>query len=353
MNHAQNPVPVFSARTTPYRPWSQIMRPQAWIPFPYKDENGGTLGLFATSQDALHRHAWKGNFALSSKDLRPSVDFNYSYRRWWPQFNLRAYYLPDEVSFRGETGWWRKQGVQLTAALPLLLQSNVYPTRLTPFAGVKIEDTKHSTGRFYPALRKYRGVKAGFGFDRRSYAVRDIVPHRGLSIFSYADWSSPALGSEIKAQQFSAGANLFVPTPIRHHQLEFLGIYQNRRGNYDYGFLGALPTGYDDDDERRQQLRLRAAYHFPLAWVEWPVPFLPIYLDYLSGAGFYDWGTDWNRGFAFDRLDERARYSTGMQLTMSSIIFRTIRIPFGMKFYYRSSDRAWQIAPVLGIGLNF
>lgn len=352
MNHAQNPLPMFSARTTPYRPWNQILRPQGWFPFPYEDENGRTLRVFAFSQDVLHRHAWQGVFALSSKDLHPSVDFNYAYHRWWPQFNLRAYYLPDEVSFRGETGWWRKQGVELNAALPLVLASNVYPTRFRPFAGVKLEDRKHSTGRIFPALRKYRGVQLGFDFKRFSGARRDVVPHRGLSIFSSADWSSPTLGSQFNAQQLSSGVNLFLPTPVPHHQLEFLGMYQNRRGNYDYGFLGALPTGYGDDG-RRQQLRLRAAYHFPLAYLEWPVPFLPIYLDYLAGAGFYDWRTSWNRGFGFDQLDERARYSAGMQLTVSSIFFRSLRVPVGVAFYYRSTDRAWQTSPVLGIDFSF
>jgi hypothetical protein len=304
------------------------------------------------SNDVLHRHGWQGSFALSPKDFRPSADFNYSYRRWWPEFNLRAYYLPDEVSSQGETGWQRKQGVELRTALPLVLASNVYPTFLRPFVGVKLEDTKHSTGGIFPAQQKYRGLQFGFGFARFSQTFRDVVPRRALSLAAFADWSSPGLGSEFDAQQLSSRVNVFLPTPIPHHQLQFLGMYQNRRGNYDYDSFDAFPIGYDDD-ERSQQLRLKAAYHFPLAYVEWPVPLLPIYLDYLAGAVFYDWGTSWNRGFDFSQLDEGARYSTGIQLTVNNFVFRRFANRVGMAFYYRSTDREWKATSVFGFDFSF
>jgi len=348
----KNPPAVLSAKTTSYHPWGQILRPQGWIPLPYEDEHGIIPGVFAMSRDALHRHVWRGLFALSPKDLRPSVDFNYSYRRWWPAFDIRAFYLPDEVAAHGESGWWRKRGLQLTAALPLILESNVHVTFLQPFLGARLEDRRHSTGNIFPSLRDYRGVQLGFGFNRFTQAWRDVVPQRALNIFAFADWSSSALGSEFGGHQYSGLVNTFRPTPIRHHQLELLGMYQNRRGEFDYDFFGALPIGYDDD-HRPQQLRLKGAYHFPVAYPEWSTPFLPIYFDYLAGALFYDWGTSWDKGFGSEKLREKGRYSTGLQLTFSAIWFRVTPVRLGAAFYYRSEDRAWRTTPLFAIDFGF
>ncbi len=348
----KNPPSVLPAKTTSYHPWGQILRPQGWIPLPYEDEYGIIPGVFAMSRDALHRHAWQGLFALSPKDLRPSVDFNYSYRRWWPTFDIRAFYLPDEVAARGESGWWRKRGLQLTAALPLILESNVDFTFFQPFFGARLEDSRHSTGNIFPSRRDYRGVQLGFGFNRSAQAWRDVAPQRALNIFAFADWSSSALGSEFSGHQYSGLVNTFRPTPIRHHQLELLGMYQNRAGEFDYDFFGALPIGHDDD-HRPQQLRLKGAYHFPVAYPEWSTPFLPIYFDYLAGALFYDWGTSWEKGFDLNKLRERDRYSTGVQLTFSAIWFRVTPVRLGAAFYYRSEDRAWRATPLFAIDFGF
>ncbi|MFQ6114682.1 MAG: hypothetical protein ACE5NG_11475, partial [bacterium] len=353
MSHKNGHTYEFAAKTTTYRPWGQILRPQGWIPFVDEDENGTTLGFWVASQDVLHRHVWQGTFALSPDNLRPSVDFNYTYSRWWPEFHLRAYYRPDRVSSQGETGWWRKRGLEVTTALPLVLNSNIDFTFLRPFFGVKFQNRNHSTGTIFPELKKYRGVQFGLEFGRFAQAWRDVVPQRAFNIGVFADHSSPALGSEFKkARQYSSFMNVFLPTPIKHHQIQLLGMYQNRRGEFDYDHFGALPIGYDDD-HRPQQLRLRGAYHFPLAYLEWPVPFFLVYLDYLTGSLFYDWGTSWDKGFNFDSLSETDRYSTGMELTFSTILLRRLPARFGVAFYYRSKDRAWQIDPVIAINFGF
>ncbi|MCH8069186.1 MAG: PD40 domain-containing protein [Candidatus Marinimicrobia bacterium] len=220
---------IIPSKITAYQPWKQILVPQGWIPFPFEDENGGAVALFAISQDVLHRNIWQGSFGLSPKTLRTTVDFSYTYRGWWPELNVRAYSLPVRVSDGNATGWWRKRGIEITASLPLVLESNAYETFFQPVFRLKHHTKSRSTGTIYPKLKNYRGVQLGFDFGRTGQAPRDIVPHRAWFITAFADWSSPTLGSEFNGQQFSSRLNVFLPTAIQHHQIEFLGKYQNRR----------------------------------------------------------------------------------------------------------------------------
>ncbi|MBI4545881.1 MAG: hypothetical protein HY703_11845 [Gemmatimonadetes bacterium] len=248
----------------------------------------------------------------------------------------------------------REQGVELTAAVPLVLERNVDRTFLRPFVGLKIEDRKHSAGPAIAGTGRYRGVQAGVGLSRSAGTWRDVVPRRALDILAAADWSSERfLSSEFDAWQVSSLANLFVPTPVRHHQLQFLGMYQQRRGGFDHDFFEAVPFGYDDD-HRSHQLRLRAAYHFPLAYIEWATPLLPLYLDYLAGTVFYDWGTGWDQGASFARWTDGRRYSTGLRLLLrSGFINPGLLTHLGVALYYHSGDRAVRLESQAGVGRLF
>jgi len=332
----------------PYEPWRQILKPQGWIPLVFDTEGSYSPGIFALSEDALHRHFWQGTFGYSIETKRPIYDLFYQNSRFWPVFNVNIYNMPKKVTSKEHTGWWREQGFNTSIAFPLTLESNVSTTFFQPYVGFQYEDQKHSLGILFPRFQKYRGLKAGFQLIRSNQTFRDIIAHRYSSISMSYDWTNPDLKSEFKGHQITAKMNLIFPTLINHHQLQFFNSYQARRGNYGFGFAQSLPIGYDDD-YRNQQFRFKAAYHFPLAYLEWPIPFLPLYFDYLSCSFFHDWGTSWNHGVGKDRWSSFGRYSSGIQLNLSAITFQHVQIYFSLAFFYRSVDRDWRIEPSISI----
>ena len=343
MNTKSNSQLMLPLHTIAYKPWSQIFRPHAWFPYLLQNENVDAICFFVTSKDALHRHTWQGNFGFARKNLRPLVDLSYIYSGWWPKFLMRTYLYPRQTN---ETSWLPDRGVEIAMLLPLVLERNVYHTYFQPIIYFKHQALTNSHEKLLLNTRNYRGLQLGFHWVRSGQAPRDIVPHRATLISAFADWSIPAFGSEFNGQQFGNQVQLFFPTPIPHHQIEFFKKYQYRRGNYPYDFYGALPIGYHDDHQKHQ-LRLRTAYVFPLAYLEFPIRYLPIFVDYLDAALFYDWGASWNDG-----LGIHPRSSTGVQVTAVSYIFQEVRLRLGTALFYHSDDRKWEVIPILEYKIN-
>ncbi|MFC1555487.1 hypothetical protein ACFL67_00230 [candidate division KSB1 bacterium] len=340
--------PAENVETRPYSALSQILIPQGYMPFINDDTNGTSVGLFGLSGDALHRHFWSGMATVNKDGAQPGVDIEYSYARWWPKLFLRGYSLPDKIQFMGRTGWWRKSGLHAITALPLVLESNTYTTVIQPSLGFRSESYRRSEGPFFPLYDDYRGIAAGLRFYRSTQAVRDIAPRLAVNFAAYGDWSNKYLDSDFISRQISAVAGVYFPTLIEHHQIQLLAAYQQRRGLYDYGFFGALPVGYNDD-YFGNHFRFKTAYHFPISYIEWKVPFVPLFLEYLSGALFYDWGSSWEKDSP--KWDDRERYSAGFQLGVSNIAFQSLFSNAGIRLFYRSLDKKWTAEPYISVDL--
>ena len=348
-----------------YRALWQILRPQGWFPWAVEDENGTAFGLFAISEDALHQHAWSGFLTFSPANLKPSWDASYSYRKWWPELRLRSYSDVDAIGLlRGPNnstfdGWLRNTGLELTAAVPLAVNRNTYTTFFRPLLGMKGENINLFARGYSPGVEgvevkngmgHYRGWKAGMQFYHASQAFRDIVPHKAIFVSSIGDWSSAFLKSNIAAQQISTAVNAYYPALFKHHTWQLQLGFTMRSGNLGFSSFRSYPIGYGDPG-RRKLLRVKAAYHFPVAYSEWQMPFLPIFLHTLSGAFFWDWGTSWNHGTGATVWNENALSSAGVLLSANISLFQTISMQVGLVNFYQDAKRKFAIKPV--IGLNF
>lgn len=337
---------IFLEPSTPYRPWRQILRPDGWFPYFLSNEGLQALSLYVSSRDVLYRHAWRGSVGVTPEAFRPFIDWSYTYSRFWPEFHVRTYLLPLSND-RADTGsLWPTRGLELAVSSPLVLERNVYTTFFRPFFQIKVQSLENSHER------DYRGIRLGLNWGRTGQALRDIVPHRALFLSWMAEWSVPALGSNFTGRQLFNQTEFFYPTPVPHHQIHLSQRYHNRRGTYSYGFYGALPVGYPDE-EKAHQLRLRLSYVLPLAYLELPLPFLPIYLDYLDAAAFYDWGTDWDSGIDLGELTKRRRSSRGVQLTLVSYVLQKVMVRIGLAVFYHSQDRVWKSLPILQYNFGF
>ena len=341
-------IPQKTSEVSKYRPWNQILFPQAWVPYFFKKEDNNTTGIFLISKDALHRHSWQGNISFPYKETRPSIYFNYSYRRWWLVPDIRFFSTLEMVinNNNNNTGWLRKEGVDMGLQLPLIPESNVFRTYLRPFIRFKNQTWRHSTGPVYPLNNKYRGFQLGIDWGRKSQTPRDIVPYKACFISIFTDWSEPKLGSEFRGRQVSGSIGIYYPTLIPHHQIELLSKFQHRQGNIRYSYFNALPIGYFDDN-RNNQMRVKIAYIMPLSYLEYAIPILPVFVDYLRADLFYDWGKSWNDPDGLKKQSHFTRYSAGIRILTSNYIFKRYTIRLGLSYYYHSTKKTWITAPII------
>lgn len=73
----------------PYRPWADL-RPRYWLPWFGSDEDGGTLGLLTSGEDAVARHAWSANLQYGRSSRRPAASLLYRYDGWLPTLEVTA-----------------------------------------------------------------------------------------------------------------------------------------------------------------------------------------------------------------------------------------------------------------------
>ena len=346
-----------------YNALGQILRPQGWFPWAVEDENGTAFGVFALSADALHRHDWNGFVAFSPENLNPSWDVTYNYRKLLPELSLRSFRDVDEIGqLAGPNGsvfdgWLRNTGVELTARIPLTLGRNVYTTFLAPIAGFKSENIDllargRSSGvagvEVQNDVANYRGLVAGVQFFTATQALRDVVPKKGLLFTALADWSSSYFKSQVKAQQYTGSLTVYFPALFKHHALQVQASFTTRGGRFGFDSFRSYPLGFGDPGQRKL-LRLKTAYHFPIAYSEWQMPLLPVYFDYLAGTLFFDWGTSWNHGSGREVWSANDRSATGVVLGANVTLFQTITTRAGVALFYHDGDRELRVEPVIGI----
>jgi hypothetical protein len=350
-------IPSSEFTTGSYSALGQILRPQGWFPWAVEDEDGTAFGLFAFSADVLHRHDWQGFLTFSPANLQPSWDIAYNYRRWWSELTIRSFSDVDQISgvlFEGQVfnRWLRNRGLEITTGIPLTLESNVNTTFLRPSFGYKGENvdlTIRSAGLDTSLhIGDYRGLKAGLQFFRGSQTLRDVVPHKAILFSAFADWSVSYLKTDFKAQQYTGILNMYHPTFIKHHQLQLQFNYTARGGNFGFDSFRSYPIGYGDPGNRKL-FRFKAAYHFPLSYLEWQMPLLPIFVGYLAGTLFFDWGTAWNHGLGKDVWRRNDRSSSGVLLSANLHLFQTINTQAGVAIFYRDAEGDVRIEPVIGI----
>jgi len=340
-----------AARAHPYHGTARMLVPRGWIPFPYEDENGLSPALCLVSADPLQIHRWYGYLGISPRGAPATFDVRYQLDAWWPRITFGAYSIPDRVGSGEDESWWRARGASLGVSLPLTLERNVYAAGFQPYAAIVGENEEASAGPLRPARSRYRGYRVGASFSRLSRTIRDLFTTRGLSLRAFHERSVGSWGSEYEGHRTNARATLTLPSPLRRHDaLAFTTTYEFEKGEYDYSSSGAVPLGHSSGG-RNHKLRWTTAYHFPIAYIEWTTPLLPVYFDALSGRIFHDWGVSWDRGALGDAIDANASYAIGAGLHLEGDVIVPASID-GVA-YYQAAGREWGFDVSVGLPLPF
>ncbi|MFH1144321.1 MAG: hypothetical protein V1774_07240, partial [Candidatus Eisenbacteria bacterium] len=333
--------PLLAARVHNYRPFAQLL-PRGWLPFVYEDEEGISPALYALGADALGEYGWSGFLAISPGGAPASFDFSCAMDWGWPLLTLRGYSRPDHVHSGVHESWWRLRGGSIRVALPLIFENNVYSGSLQPYVTLIGENEEPSRGPARPWKSRYRGFQAGAGFSRLTWTPRYVVYRNGISLRAFHDRTLTELGSEYDGQRTNLRGTVYVPSPIRHHTLAVTTTYEWEKGDYNYSSAGSVPIGHSERG-REHELRQYTAYHFPLAYIEWKLPWLPVYLDVLSGRVFHDWGTSWDRGSLWDAARTESRNSVGVGLYLRTMLFAEFPAAIDLTGYYQADADEWRL----------
>ena len=336
-------------RSESYRPWRHMLLPQGWLPLAWPEGKHLHLGGYLLSEGPLRRHGWQMLTGASAETGYPTVDFTYQYRRWWPGISFRGYsLLSTSQSGEATTLWWRRDGGEMRLDFPVSLEQNVYSARLYPYVQFR-GYRKYLIDSDVSRSLDYRGFAAGVNYFRGTRTLRDVTLQRGVSFSLRYGCGLNLFGGEVSGNTVNSSLNWILPTPIQHHQLE-LQILQNYRSKPNfYAYQYSRPVGYADN-RAPWQIRGTVRYHFPLSYIEWKVPMIPVYLNYLAGNLFYDYG-ETGTEFGTEMVTGDGVYSTGGALYFKTHLFHTLEMDIGMRYYYVSETDNWEGAPLVSVGI--
>ena len=331
---------------TKYSPLSQVIKPQGWIPYIYDEEEGMGIAAYLRAEDALHRHIWYGRFGLSLNRIAPAFDMTYIYSKFWPKFNFRTYSLPKKVKNGNEIGWWRENGFEFGITTQLTLENNIYKTTSLLSMQFIQNQLKKSKGTIYPNQEVYRGVRLEFQLNRSSYTFKNITPYFAWLFNSKFEVSNKSLLSDYTAKRFSSELDLFLPT-LQGSNIELYFGYLLRSGDYDYQ-NNFVPIGFISNNSK-QQLRLLTSYYQPLVFLEWQIPIIPIFIEYVYLKPFIDYSIGY-----FDisnQPDVDTIHSIGLQLSTKNIIFYRSNFEMGINIYKKSITKSIEYNPFIRFNL--
>ncbi len=309
--HKQPPLPTTRYAVKSYRVPARYMLPHSWgiISEQSGSTEEGRFGAIVQAMDPLYRFNWTG---VATYDLfRETIDtrVRMRYSRFWPVFGLDAFYDQEAlISSREDTvAYWKELGGAASITLPMTLRNNHYQTTLSLTGGVELAQIREveAIPSLFPQLAQRK--TAAFG----SLRFNNLVPPpiRGLGIIQQGqalqiEFESVDPSEKFNGQQLLLNSGFFLPG-LRHHDAfqVFFG-YVRQTGNFFWETERTLPRGFSGGGTGGSTV-LRLNYAGPVAYLDWHIPYVSLYIKSLSANLFYDAGSRWRRGednFNFDDL---------------------------------------------------
>jgi hypothetical protein len=335
----RDPYPVAEPGPAPHKwavePYNPLptLRPRA-----YSVEYGSTtfgqgVRVAARGSDAVGLHLLRGSVTAHSGLSAPEFSLGYSYWRLpfvlgaelsrsaapikrfsldnephrvteWRSAASTWISVPRDYVYQSQSVWLGYSLVEHDASLPV-------GARVDPYAPVPLEPDRGVLG----------DVNLGWGYSNASGTWYGIGPERGWSSSVAVDLADRATGSDSTLVSLLGRGRAYVPMPWPEHHVLALAISGGasagsfpRRGLFYVGgftsqdvvetFVSSVRQGAfvlrgyaPGAFSGAEYTLLNAEYRFPLLTVDRGVSTLPLFLRFLSGTLFADYGG------AFDRID--------------------------------------------------
>ncbi len=282
------------------------------------------------------------NFNLSNIELQFSC-----FTKFWPKFTFKAYSIPKKVKNDNDNGWWRENGFEWGVKMPLTLENNIYKTLSLLSINYVQNQLKNAKGNIDPDPGIYRGLKFEFLLNRSSYTLRNITPYFAWFVNTNIEFSNASLMSDYNSGRYSLELDLFLPI-LKRSNLELYFGYLNRRGNYWY-INNFVPIGHSTNSNSKQ-FRFITSYYYPLRFLEWQTPIIPIFFEYIYLKPFVDISAGWNKNINYSDMD--VIHSAGIQIATKNLFFYRYNFDMGINIYKRSISDNFEYNPFIRFNLQ-
>lgn len=317
-----------------YNPVKQLA-PQWWEPRLYLSEESQRFGVYTSGSDALLRHNYDLYTEWDFEAKAASVEFNYSYDRWFPL-------LQTKINSRNRLNNVY-EGMLIEALIPFLSRDN----RWFISTSISYED---DVSKFYDAQNvlttsasKNRLFGAALTWDTRKNYPKTFSPYEGRAVnlifetsaFTNSSFSGQMLTSEWREAinlknnhgigfRLTHGLGIDSPRPFQlggtysdsslysqsvYSSVQYRSTFYNKRR---YPLRGYSPT--DGKLRGRRMLLVNLEWRIPGEFIERGFPVFPLGLTKVSGTVFYNGASVWQGGLS----PQKPHHGIGIEANMDT-----------------------------------
>lgn len=350
-----------------YQPWSTLLR-FSFSPFTYVGGYGQVIGLGFSGSDVIGRHAWNLSLGFGTGRVDDiAFSGNYSYRRYWTEFNVgvgRSLSRRGGFVIDGTDRGYDEESVSAGISLGLPLVRKAVEA-FSLYASYSFSFTRNLTKRpapdpnelvpRYPEVGRYAGLALSLGYSNlrrylysvsaeegRYFNVNLAVSHRALGAqfdvytasWNYGEiipirWPHEKLRNHVLSLSYGGGIS---GGDVQRRGAFYLGGYPSQdilRSIFDFTRPGgANLRGFGYASVYGNQFHVWSAeYRFPIAWIERGYQTLPIYFRRVHAKIFADYGGAFNGPIAIDKL--KAGVGAELLLELSYLYYFNAALQLG------------------------
>jgi hypothetical protein len=346
-------VPASEAPSKKYSKIGNLFNFHSWAPLDINASNYTIQpGISIMSQNLLSSSFLEAGYSYNLNEEAGKVYGNYSYRGWYPIFDLYADYgLRRKIDYQTEANEvsWDETNLRAGVRLPLNLRRGRYYAGIEPAAyvnqglrrmkkGSPVDSAKSDIFSTGYSLNLYR---------QRMSTFRDIYPKWGQSVGLY--YRDTPLDQDNMSYILAGIGNFYFPGLFRHHGINIYSGYQYRIissfSKYKFTDLVSYPRGVNRMQDQ-ELLSFRATYALPIAYPDWSIgPVL--YMKRIRAGLFYDYAIGLNP------KGKNYYQSTGIDLITEVHILRFVApIELGLRSIYLPDENAFTFGFLFGIGFD-
>lgn len=358
----------FGFKIRQYNPIQQFA-PKWWEPRAYFSETSQRVGAYTSGSDAINRHNYDALLEWDFDAKKASIEFNYSYDRWFPLFQTRILsekrenYTHENILFEmltpflaRENRWYFSTSISYEDDLSYVMDENdnrvEVESRNRLFGAGLIWDSRD----YHPKLPSVSNGR----LTTLVYETTGLTNSTNKGQVLTADWREYINldAMNVLSLRLTGGLGIETPRPFRlggsfpDTKLFENSLYSSIQYRTNFYSKRRYPLrGYQEDTPEligRRMTLVNIEWRFPLSRVERAFPVFPLGLNQMTRTVFYNGGSAWNSGLTPAKLN----HAVGVELIADTQWFVLFPVQWRLGFANGFSDFGEQQV-YLSLGSSF